>query len=343
MPQTLVSIQPRPQPQLQPQTHPHPQSQTNIPFINKYQPQYFNQFEQLEPNVVKLLQTLISMNNLNILLIGDPGSGKTSLIYSIIREYYKTNYNADNILVLNSLKDQGISYYRNDLKIFCQTASLIHGFKKIVLLDDIDIINEQSQQVFRNCMDKYSHKVHFISSCTNVQKVIDSLQSRNIIIKINQIKDACRKKILTKIIENEKIIITADAEKFVLNISNVSIRILINYLEKIKILNTLVDLPIVKLLCTNISFHIFENYTQLLTEKKLDDCIKILYALYDQGYSVMDILDNYFLFIKTTPLLDETNKYKITKILCKYMTIFHNIHEDEIELALFTNNLIDLF
>ena len=331
--QTLVSIQPRPQ----------PQSQTNIPFINKYQPQYFNQFEQLEPNVVKLLQTLISMNNLNILLIGDPGSGKTSLIYSIIREYYKTNYNPDNILVLNSLKDQGISYYRNDLKIFCQTASLIHGFKKIVLLDDIDIINEQSQQVFRNCMDKYSHKVHFISSCTNVQKVIDSLQSRNIIIKINQIEDACLKKILTKIIENEKIIITADAEKFVLSISNVSIRILINYLEKIKILNTLVDLPIVTLLCTNISFHIFENYTQLLTQKNLGECIKILYALYDQGYSVMDILDNYFLFIKTTPLLDETNKYKITKILCKYMTIFHNIHEDEIELVLFTNNLIDLF
>jgi DNA polymerase III delta prime subunit len=318
-------------------------TQTNLPFINKYQPQLFEQFEQLEQKVIKLLQTLISMNNLNILLIGDPGSGKTSLIYSIIREYYKTNYNPDNILVLNSLKDQGISYYRNDLKIFCQTASLIHGFKKIVLLDDIDIINEQSQQVFRNCMDKYSHKVHFISSCTNVQKVIDSLQSRNIIIKINQIEDACLEKILEKIIKRENIIITPEAAKFVLNISNVSIRILINYLEKIKILNTSIDLSIVKLLCTNISFHIFEDYTQSLTEKKLQYCIKILYSLYDQGYSVMDILDNYFLFIKTTPLINETNKYKITKILCKYMTIFHNIHEDEIELALFTNNLIELF
>jgi DNA polymerase III delta prime subunit len=318
-------------------------SQTNLPFINKYQPQFFNQFEQLEPNVIKLLQTLITMNNLNLLLIGDPGSGKTSLIYSIIREYYKSHYNSENILVLNSLKDQGISYYRNDLKIFCQTASLIPGYKKIVLLDDIDIINEQSQQVFRNCIDKYSHKVHFISSCTNVQKVIDSLQSRNIIIKINQIEDVCLEKILQKIIKNENISITRDAQKFILNISNVSIRILINYLEKIKILNTHIDLSIVKLLCTNISFHIFEQYTQSITEKKLKECIQILYSLYDQGYSVMDILDNYFLFIKTTNLIDETNKYKITKILCKYMTIFHNIHEDEIELSLFTNNLIELF
>ena len=77
---------------------------------------------------------------------------------------------------------------------------------------------------------------------------------------------------------------------------------------KIKILNTPVDLSIVKLLCTNISFHIFEEYTKAVTEKKLQECIKILYSLYDQGYSVMDILDNYFLFIKTTNLLNETNK-----------------------------------
>ena len=117
-------------------------TQTNQPFINKYQPQYFQDFEQLDSNVILLLKTLIDMNSLNILLVGDSGSGKTSLIYAVIREYYKDKYNPENILVLNSLKDQGISYYRNDMKIFCQTASLIHGYKKIVLLDDIDIMNK---------------------------------------------------------------------------------------------------------------------------------------------------------------------------------------------------------
>ena len=74
------------------QTQPN-YKQTNQPFINKYQPQYFSDFEQLDKNVVLLLKTLIGMNNLNILLIGDPGSGKTSLIYAVIREYYKNKYN----------------------------------------------------------------------------------------------------------------------------------------------------------------------------------------------------------------------------------------------------------
>ena len=57
----------------------------------------------------------------------------------------------------------------------------------------------------------------------------------------------------------------------------------------------------------------------------------------------MDILDNYFLFIKHTISLTEDEKYKIIPYICKYITIFHNIHEDEIELSFFTNNLIQIF
>jgi hypothetical protein len=53
----------------------------------------------------------------------------------------------------------------------------------------------------------------------------------------------------------------------------------------------------------------------------------------------MDILDNYFLFVKNTDLLTEKQKYNVIPIICKYITVFHNIHEDEIELALFSNNM----
>ena len=82
---------------------------------------------------------------------------------------------------------------------------------------------------------------------------------------------------------------------------------------------------------------------KLCTESKnLSVAITLIYSIYDRGYSVIDILDNYFLFIKSTKLLDEQQKYLIIKLLCKYITIFYNIHEDEIELALFTNNLIDI-
>ena len=67
-------------------------------------------------------------------------------------------------MTINTLKEQGISYYRSEVKIFCQTSSLFKDKKKILVLDDIDIINEQSQQVFRNCIDKYSNNVIFLAS-----------------------------------------------------------------------------------------------------------------------------------------------------------------------------------
>lgn len=43
-----------------------------------------------------------------------------------------------------------------------------------------------------------------------------------------------------------------------------------------------------------------------------------------------------------TDLLDENLKYKIIKLICKYITIFNTIHESEIELALFTYDLFNL-
>ena len=312
-------------------------------FIHKYQPLYFKDFGE-DNEAIKVLKTLILIDNLNILLIGDMASGKTSLLNAIIREYY-TGYTSkdyeENVLYINSLKEQGINYYRTDVKTFCQTCSNIKNKKKIVVLDDIDIINEQSQQVFRNCIDKYSHNVHFISSCSNMQKVIESLQSRFTIIKIKQLKRENLINIINNIKLSENIEIDEDAQDFIINISNNTVKILINYMEKFKLLNEKITLNIAGLLCSNISFFIFEEYTNLILNKNLKESINLIYEIYNKGYSVMDILDNYFIFVKSTNILTEEQKYKIIPYICKYISIFHNIHEDEIELALFTNNFID--
>jgi len=42
-------------------------------------------------------------------------------------------------------------------------------------------------------------------------------------------------------------------------------------------------------------------------------------------------------------MMDEDTKYKLIPYICKYISIFHDIHEDAIELAVFTNNIIPLF
>lgn len=322
-------------------------------FIYKYQPFYFKDFE-IGKDTIALLNALIAMNNLNILFLGEAGSGKTSLMNALVARYYNSDsldqglykvqpkHYFENVMHINSLKEQGVNFYRNEVKTFCQTRSMIANKKKVVILDDIDMINEQSQQVFRNCIDKYSNNVHFISSCSNTQKVIESMQSRLIIIKIKSFTQSDLKMIFTKIKTNEQIIIDEDAEEFIIGICDNTVKTLINYMEKFKLIGTTITPEIAMNVCTNISFLEFAKYTEKVKAKCLTEAINILYDIHDKGYSVMDILDNYSLFIKMTNILNENDKYAIISCICKYITIFHNTHEEPIELALFTNNVIQM-
>jgi len=314
-------------------------------FNIKYQPKKIDDFE-FDENLKQLFINMVLMDNLSLMIIGNSGSGKTTLINVLIDEYYKNINKNDinnNVMIINTLKEQGIQYYRNEVKTFCQIPSTIKKKKKIIVLDDIDLINEQSQQVFRNCMDKYSHNVHFICSCINTQKVIESIQSRMINIKLTSLTKDKLKKIFNKIKNNEKFIIDDDSENFILDISNSSIRILINYMEKIKLINTTIDFELVKKLCTNINFNEFNDFLHSCMENNLNKAVSIILNIFEKGFSVIDILDNFFIFIKMNSKLSETHKYELIKLLCKYITIFNNIHEDEIELCLFANNIIDIF
>jgi len=297
----------------------------------------------MNPKTKSALETLFLINDLNILFIGDTGLGKTTVLYCLLRDYYglsKTdNLPETNIMFINNLKEQGIHFYRNEMKTFCQSHSSILNKKKVIVVDDLDNINEQSQQVFRNYIDKYKKNVHFISVCSNLNKIIDSIQSRLHLIPLYQPDETQIRHIMTEITTRENILLDSETEQYILSFSNNNIRILIQYLEKIAIIDRPINIDLCKNICSNISFQYFDQYITELQNRRISEAIAILYNIHDYGYSVIDIFDYFFTYIKTTSLISEDVKYKIIPFLCKYITIFHNIHEDVIELTFFTNHL----
>ena len=308
----------------------------------KYTPKYFKDFEKTP--VIELLSNLIKQNELNVIINGPLASGKTATLNAIINEYfvgYKHSEYAQNIMNINSIKEQGINYFRNEVKNFCQINSSINK-KKVIFVDDIDLINEQCQQLLNSCIDKFANKVFFICSCSNIYKINKNLQSRLINIKLTPLLDHNIKNIIKTITTGENLNIDEIVEQHIRKATNNNIKSIIKLLETFKLYGASIDLTVAQDLCTDISFIYLNEYTVHLLNNDLKSAINVLFAINDKGFSVVDILDVYFVFIKQTELLTDEQKYDIVPFICKYISTFYIVHEDDIELALFTKNLISI-
>ena len=345
-------------PQLNESTRQDREKESKI-FIAKYAPQYLRDFlcEESESGGARdygaeyVLKTLIDMDDMNVLIAGGFNSGKTTMLYALAREYYHSSnpgggppsLSENNVLFINNLKEQGIQFFRNDMKTFCQTHCSIPGKKKVILIDDMDSINKQSQQVFRNYIDKHKQHVCVIASCSNLQKVVESLQSRLHIVRIRPPTKQQIATMMNKIITKEAIAVDRGCREYLLERSNDNICNVINNLEKMAIYGrdgVILSRDICEKLCSTISFHQFELYLGALVCGDLREAMRCIYSLYDYGYSVIDILEYFFEFVKTTSLIEEDVKYKIVPNICDSISVFHNMHENGIELAIFTNKVM---
>jgi len=321
--------------------------------INIFKPNEFEDFNISESDL-KILKIFIENNNLNFIINGDTSTGKTSLINVIIYKYYhldnytekdKKNILDNNILTINILKDQGIQYYRNDVKNFCNSCSIIKDKKKILVIDSIDNINEQNQYVFKNYIEKYSN-VNYIISCNDINKIYESLLHKLEIIKLKPTNYDFLYNLFLKINKNMKIDLHKNEYEYLIRISENSIPCLINNMEKINLLNIKNKenkMEIIKNCSSIILENNFKIYISLCINNKVKDAYECIKDIYDDKYSVIDILDNLISYIKSSDNLDKESKYKLLQILIKHIDIFYNHNEDSIELLFITKNIIDIF
>jgi DNA polymerase III delta prime subunit len=325
-------------------------------FIEKYKPHNLQSIV-IDSKIKDLIQLFLELNNLNILFIGDSGSGKSLFIQCILNEYIQIysdsneskhididSFKKDNmILYIQSLRDQNIHTFRDSLKTFCKTTNYNkNNMKKIIIIDDIDDLNESNQQVIRHCMNKYLNKVHFLCSCTNIQKVMDNIQSRTNIINIPKLNTEQISSIIQNICIKENIQMDAKLIKILIKISSNSIRNILNNLEKMSLYTKNITVTEIKNICSSINLDIFDKYTNNWYNKKhFEKSYSILLELYNLGYSVIDIIENYYYYIKLSNMMDEDKKLEIIPIITKYINIFYTIHEDEFELIFFTKELIE--
>ena len=304
--------------------------------INRYVPTSLETFGDKGA----LLQTLIKIDSLHVMLMGGVGTGKTTLCNLILKNYYEGRIDHANVLYINSVKEQGVQYYRTEVRIFCQTTSTVVGKRKTIVLDDMDVISEQGQQVFLTGLDNYGHLVNYIVSCRCQHNLIESIHSRLICVQLSPFTKDHLAELLQRVADNEEVVITSDASRMIVARCNGSVRTLINYVEKFKLLKETVSVELVGQCCSNIQESYLGRLMDCIFQKELKEALKIVRTISDDGYAVMDILDAFFTFLKLYEGIEDEIKYKMTKIISKYICIFNQIHEHSVELLFFVNELI---
>jgi replication factor C small subunit len=147
-----------------------------------------------------------------------PGTGKTTLAKAII---YELKCDA---LIINSSDDRKIETVRDKVKEFAMTKSSSDNKRRCVFMDEFDGMLKASQDALRNIMETYSSNVFFILTCNNLNKVIEPIQSRCVVLPFAYPNKEEIVKFIEKICINEKMDYTEDGIKKLVEINYPSIR-----------------------------------------------------------------------------------------------------------------------
>jgi DNA polymerase III delta prime subunit len=108
----------------------------------------------------------------NLLFVGNPGTGKTTLAQIIVNDILKCNY-----LYINASDESGIDTIRHNITNFAQTKSF-DGKVKVVILDEADGLTTGAQGALRNTMETFAKYCRFILTANYKHKIIPAVQSR---------------------------------------------------------------------------------------------------------------------------------------------------------------------
>jgi replication factor C subunit 2/4 len=233
-------------------------------------------------------------------------------------------------LELNASDDRGINVVRDQIKDFSSTTSKISNiFKKddmlgnikLVILDEADSITPKAQNLLSNIISEFRKTTRIVFICNDCTQIIESIQSRCMIVKYPRINTDNLFQKIEYICEKESIPYTLEGINTLLFVSDQDIRQSINNLECIYYsFGKLEENTIYKLVDKPKPYYI-NHLLSCCKSNNYIETINTVKNLYYKGYTPNDILLTFmkYLFENNNELnniqLKEDTKLKIYEII----------------------------
>lgn len=177
------------------------------PWVEKYRPTKINDIILSNENKI-LINNMIQKDMYpNMVFYGSPGTGKTTTILCLIKEYQKIHKCKNNYIHLNASHQRGIDVIRNEIQQFSMNKNFFNNHKKFVLLDEVDSMTKQAQNHLYYIIKNTNNNICYILICNYLNKIIDNIRNSLMILCFHNITNKSNV-FLKKCIKKENISIS---------------------------------------------------------------------------------------------------------------------------------------
>lgn len=285
-------------------------------------------------NLISILEYYIQEKSFpNILITGLPGSGKKTIIDLFVNKYLENNIKSHYLEIIGSLhKSKSIIVETNKESVkktdryiphinsFIKKSVINKELNKIIAIHDFEYMISDTQKYLRKIMESNNNSVRFILSAGSLDSIIESIQSRCVIYKLEPPNTNQMLSIVEKIKNYHNLDISTEVLNELVVHSSGDIRFAINHLQLIS-------------QCTNITVNqlyeitnmppisYVENIYKCCINRMDKEAIKMVDSMINNGYSVVDLLHIFLKILINTNTIDQNTKIKYITILGDFFLI----------------------